>query len=126
MAEKTVKIDRTIAIVSYITLIGFIIALLLNSKKLEEEKSFNAFHLRQSLGLLITGFLAALAIGIVSSILLSISSHFSLITSLMNPIVSIGILVLAVMGIINAANGQKKELPLIGELIEKKLKRIFE
>lgn len=39
---------KTIAIVSYITIIGWVIALVLNSS---EKNSFASFHIRQALGL---------------------------------------------------------------------------
>lgn len=39
---------KTIAIVSYITIIGWVIALILNNN---EKNSFASFHIRQSLGL---------------------------------------------------------------------------
>ncbi len=39
---------KTIAIVSYITIIGWVIALVLNSS---EKSSFASFHIRQALGL---------------------------------------------------------------------------
>jgi uncharacterized membrane protein len=38
----------------------------------------------------------------------------------------LGILALLIIGIINASNGEKKPLPLVGEFIEKTLKNTFE
>ena len=44
--------DRTVAILSYITIIGFIIAIVMHSSK---KTAIGAYHLRQCLGLLLTG-----------------------------------------------------------------------
>src|SRR4030095_16725954 len=44
--------DRTVAILSYITLIGFIVAIVIHSSKKTE---LGAFHLRQVMGLIVCG-----------------------------------------------------------------------
>ena len=44
--------DRTVAILAYLTLIGFIVAIVLHSNK---KTKLGAFHLRQMLGLLLCG-----------------------------------------------------------------------
>src|SRR5215469_8543094 len=49
--------DKTAAILSYITLIGFIAAIIMHSSK---KTQLGAFHLRQTLGI----FLTAIALGI--------------------------------------------------------------
>ena len=46
------KEDTTVALLSYITIIGFIIAIVLHSSK---KTALGAFHLRQVLGLFVTG-----------------------------------------------------------------------
>ena len=44
--------DKTVAILAYITLIGFIIAIVLHGQK---KTALGAFHLRQMLGIFLTG-----------------------------------------------------------------------
>jgi uncharacterized membrane protein len=87
---------KTIAIVSYITLIGFIAAVIMHSSN---KTSLGAFHLRQMLLLILFGFLAWIPfLGLV---------------------VALALLVFWVLGLISAINGEEKPLPLIGELAQK-------
>lgn len=50
MNEQTIEEGKTLAIVSYFTFVGLIIAIIMN---LEKKNSFTAFHIRQMLGLII-------------------------------------------------------------------------
>lgn len=74
-----------------------------------KESPFARFHANQGLVLWIAG----VAVNIVSSIL-SIIPVIGIIFSILAGIVSIGCLVLAILGIISAAKGEMKPLPLIG------------
>lgn len=97
--------DRTVAILAYITIIGFIIAIVMHGSK---KTPLGAFHLRQALGLFLTGFvcwIVLLIIPVVGWILL--------------PFVMLGIFVLAIMGLIAAAGGQQKPVPLLGDKYQK-------
>jgi uncharacterized membrane protein len=96
---------RTIAWVSYITLIGWIIAFVSHSNTLVKS-SLATFHLRQSFGLMLI-WLALIVIRF--ALFLTIPILGLLIT-----IASIGLFVLWVMGLINAVNGEEKPLPLLG------------
>jgi hypothetical protein len=44
--------DKTVAIVAYLTLIGFFVALIIHTNK---KTKLGAFHLRQMLGFILTG-----------------------------------------------------------------------
>ena len=55
--------SKTVAILSYCTLIGFIIAIVMNSSK---KSKLGAFHLRQVLGIIIFVFAAYLVVFILS------------------------------------------------------------
>lgn len=50
MNEQTIEEGKTMAIVSYFTFVGLIIAIIMN---LEKKNTFTAFHIRQMLGLII-------------------------------------------------------------------------
>lgn len=119
-------IETTTGLIAYLTLIGFVIALVLNNDKTGETKSFGAFHLRQSLGLMITGIALMIAMTILSTIMMSISFSLLSIVSIIYPISYISILGLLIMGIINAAQGKKQELPVIGGFISKTFGKAFE
>jgi uncharacterized membrane protein len=96
---------KTLSIVSYITIIGWLVAYL-SYKDKTDKSSLEKFHLNQSLGLGIIG----IAYGIVTNIIAMIVPSIAMILSLGN----IAIFVLWIIGIINAANEQEKPLPVIG------------
>lgn len=109
------NVENIIGIIAYITLIGWIIALIMNNDKKGSTKSFGAFHLRQSIGLMIIGFIGSFIVGIIPFLNL-----------LLIPVFSIAIFILIIIGIINAANTKKKPLPIVGDFIEKTFKQAFE
>lgn len=100
--------DRTVAILAYITIIGFIIAIILHSSK---KTALGAYHLRQTLGLLI----ASLAFGVAGTII-ALVPFIGWIISLAG---WLGFLVLWLIGLIAAANGQQKPMPVLGEHFQK-------
>lgn len=99
---------KTVAIISYMTLVGWIIGLVLHSNN---KTSLGAFHLRQMLGLMIV----AVAIAILGFPLAFIPFLGWFISLALN----IGILVFWILGLVSAANGTEKPLPIIGELFQK-------
>lgn len=118
--------DKTVGILAYVTLIGFIIAIIMNNDKTGEEKKFGAFHLRQSLGLIIAGIGLYIVNAIISAIFLAIGSFFGILVGLITTVLSLVFIAFIIIGIINAANGEKKELPFIGRYISDLLKNTFE
>ena len=100
--------DRTVAILAYITLIGFIVAIVIHSNK---KTQLGAFHLRQVLGLIVSG----LAFGVCAFVL----AFIPIIGWLAIMAGWIAMLVFVVMGFISAATGQQKPLPLVGEHFQK-------
>lgn len=55
MTTQDIEKGKTYAIVSYITLIGVIIAYFMNNES-DKKSAFTSFHVRQSLGLWLTFF----------------------------------------------------------------------
>lgn len=105
---------KIVAILSYCTLIGFIIAIVLHSSN---KTRLGGYHLRQALGMIIFGF----ALGITLMLLTIIIWPLVFIT----PFVWLGMLILLILGIVNAANEQEKPVPLIGKMFEKMLSSVF-
>ncbi len=103
--------DRTVAILTYITIIGFIIAIVMHSSK---KTALGAFHLRQGLGLFITALVVWIPCMIISFI-----PVINLLMVLVGPAVAIGLFVLWIMGLIAAVNGQQKPMPVVGEHYQK-------
>lgn len=91
--------EKTIGILAYITLIGWIIAIIMNSNKKSEYASF---HIRQMLGLI----LLSIAISILS---------INVNLGLFGTILSVLVLILWVIGFVGAIQGEKKLVPIIGE-----------
>ena len=118
--------DKTVGILAYVTLIGFIIALVLNQNKTGEEKRFGAFHLRQALGLIIVAVGIFIVVAILTAILGMISFGLLAIVSLLSTLIWLGFLALIILGIVNAANGTFKEIPVIGSISTKMLGKAFE
>lgn len=86
-------------------IVGYIIPLLFFVPMLSEKRSpFGMFHANQQLALLI----AAVLVQIVGTVI-PILGWFIIL-----PLGMIAVVVLAIMGIINASNGEMKQLPIIG------------
>ena len=100
--------NKTLSIVSYITIIGWLIAFFAGKDKADDLLKY---HLKQSLGLAIVNIVFNIAIMIVVAIIPSLAflSYIGLV-----------FFVLMIIGIINAANSVKKPLPIIGNMFEDK------
>ncbi|MBA5792845.1 DUF4870 domain-containing protein [Flavobacterium sp. xlx-214] len=101
--------NKTVSIVSYITIIGWVIAYLVGKDNLD---AFAKYHLRQSFGLGISALIVGFIIGIVVFILP--------VLGLITWVINVFFFVLFIVGIINAVNGQMKPLPIIGKMFEDK------
>lgn len=102
--ENNIAEGKNIATIAYITLIGLIVAFVQNGEK---KNKFASYHIRQSLGLMCTGF--ALALVNIIPFLGWIISIFGVI----------GLMVLWFMGLMNAINGKEQPIPLLGNLYAK-------
>lgn len=103
MDQNTIDQGKTIAIISYITLIGTLVAYLMNNDKKNE---FVKFHIGQALRAWLTG----IVVTIVANILVSMTG-----VSILGYLSYTG-LVLAILGIMNAANGKVEKIPLVGDI----------
>jgi len=111
--------DRTLAIVSYLTLIGFIVALVLFGQP-GKKTALNGFHLRQNLGLLILSFAVFSSLSILAFIPI-----IGLVTLVLSPLCFIGFFVFWIIGLLAAVNGELKPLPVIGVKIQEVFKGAF-
>ncbi len=104
---------KTIDIISYITIIGLIVAFVMNQNKKDELASF---HIRQMVGL----YLLSIAISVLGWVLGSVSGMLGMLTN----ILSIGVLVLWVLGLIKAIGGEKSPVPVVGQMFQDWFKNI--
>jgi len=95
--------NKTIGIVAYITIFGLIIALILNQEK---KDVFSSYHIRQALGIA------------ASSVAISFIAMVPIIGWIIAIIGSLIILVMWVLGLINAINGNMKPVPVLGDKFE--------
>jgi len=113
-AQTNVDNGKTTAIVSYITIIGWLIAYFAMHQS--KKTSLGSYHLRQTLLL----FICAVAFQIIAYAITIAMPAIGLIFSL----ASIGFLVLWIMGLISAINGEEKPMPLLGAKAQELFKGI--
>ena len=115
------KEDTTVALLAYITPIffgiGIVIAIVMHNGK---KTALGAYHLRQSLGLLLTALASW-----VPCIIISMIPVVNLLMFLLGPVIGITLFVFWIMGLISAINGQMKPLPVVGEYYQKFLANAF-
>ena len=107
--------DKTIAIISYLTLIGFIVALVMHGSK---KTRLGSYHLRQSLGLMITSVAV-----VVGGMVLAFIPFLGWLADLA---LWFGLIVLWFTGFLAAVNGQQKPVAVLGQHYEKWFSNAFE
>lgn len=80
-----------------------------------KESKFARFHANQGLILLITGVAYSIFVQVVIKIVVFISYALAGIVGIVLGLAWLLLLVLAIIGIINAVKGEFKQLPLIGQ-----------
>jgi uncharacterized membrane protein len=103
--------DKTVAIVSYLTLIGFIIAIIIHNNK---KTALGAYHLRQAMGL------------VLGNVVFSMLMVIPFLGWIVGVVGLIFLFVLWVIGLVSAINGQKKPVPLLGPLFQEWFGTIFD
>lgn len=99
MEHTTGNDGKTIGIIAYLTIIGFVIAIIMNNTQRNEYASF---HIRQMLGL------------ILLSITLSVLS-LMIDLGIVGTVLSFFVLILWVLGFVGAVQGEMKLVPVLGE-----------
>ena len=109
MENNDIQKGKTASIISYILIIGPLIAMSMNSG--EDKTDFASFHVRQGLGLTVT--------------FISLGLMLSNITV---PQATMGmwgfISILCIYGLFTASKGEKRPVPLLGNLFQKLFKSI--
>ncbi len=95
---------KVISIVSYITIIGTVLAYFLNQK---DQSRLASFHIRQSLGITVTGFV------------LGLLGYIPFIGAFLSAIGGLLVFILWIMGLISAVKSEVKEVPLLGAYYQK-------
>ena len=108
MENLSNKEGKIAAIISYITILGTIIAFIMNQK---ERSNFASFHIRQAIGIYLLIFI------------INLMDRYGGIDWL-NDILYIGALVLLVIGLIGAIQGEEKKIPFLGDRFQEWFKNI--
>ena len=104
MDQSTKEQGKTMAIVSYITVIGLLIAYF--TTRGDKQNEFVSFHIGQSLRIFILGIIISVSIGVIVSVTgISMLSYLSYVP-----------LVFMVLGAMNASNLKEEKLPIIGNI----------
>lgn len=106
---------RTAAILSYVTVVGFVMALVLHRGG---KTRFGAFHLRQTLGL----YLVGAVLGVAGWYLLMVPGLGILFVFA----AWVAWFVVWAAGLSAAMAGLSRPVPVVGDAIEKRLGRLFE
>lgn len=101
--------NKTLAILSYITVIGWLVSFFSSTSP---RDPLVKYHLKQGLGL----WIIAIVYNIIIQVVVSIVPAIAMILSL----VSLVFLILLIIGAINANKENETPLPLIGKLFENK------
>ena len=91
---------KEIAIIAYLTIIGLIIAFIMNKDK---HYDFASYHIKQVLGLAVIG------------LIVFVIGQIPILGWIISILVFIPLLIIWIMGLMNAINGKKKPIPLIGK-----------
>ncbi|MFK7749656.1 MAG: DUF4870 domain-containing protein [Kordia sp.] len=108
MDSKTIEAGRQMAMISYFTLIGVIIAYAMNK---ESKNSFATMHIRQSLGLNLLLYTIAIFIGFFGGWLVALPF-------------TIFFVVLWAFGFVNALQRDYTPIPLVGDYFQEWFKSI--
>jgi uncharacterized membrane protein len=101
--------SKNTAIIAYLTIIGSIIAIFMNQE--ENKSEFASFHIRQGLGLFLSFFLLGYFVGYANS--WTATSAFYLFY-----------FILWIYGFLGALQGEKKEIPLVGNFFQNTFKSL--
>jgi len=113
MENKTITADngKTASIISYFTIIGWLIAYFAMHK--DNRTELGSYQLRQTLLLNIVVIVLGWGVGFILGILIVTTGISSLV--FISYLVQLVIFIVWLIGLIGAINGQKKPIPIIGE-----------
>jgi uncharacterized membrane protein len=102
---------KTAGIISYFTIIGWLVAYFAMHK--DKKTEIGSYQLRQTLLLNLIAIILGWGLQFLVGMLIISTGIFSLVY--ISYLVQIGLLILWIIGLIGAINGEKKPIPIIGE-----------
>ncbi|HET8624512.1 MAG TPA: hypothetical protein VFM14_13195 [Gemmatimonadales bacterium] len=109
-ATTTLTQDRTVAIVSYITIVGLIVAIVMH---MNSRTELGAFHVRQMLGLALTNAAASVlwVVPVLGWIVWLVPAF--------------ALLLLWIIGLFSAIKGEMQPVPIVGTHYQRWLAGVF-
>ena len=107
-APADISANKGVSVLAYI---GILVLIPLLAAK---DSPYARFHSNQGLVLFIADILVGIATGIIRGVFSAIKLGF--ISSIISSLLGLAVLALAIMGIVYAAQGKAKELPVIGKI----------
>ncbi len=107
--QNDIEKGKTTAIVSYFTIIGSVVAIFMNQD--ENKSDFASFHIRQTLGIFLTWALFGYFVGNFDNWIMSTALY-------------VMIFLLWIYGFLGALSGEKRMVPIVGELYQKTFKNL--
>ncbi|RZL30028.1 MAG: hypothetical protein EOP00_37005 [Pedobacter sp.] len=107
----TTEDGKTAAIISYFSIIGWLIAYFAMHK--DNRTALGSYHLRQTLLFAIVSIILSWGLGFVLGILIVATGIVAL--AYLMYIIYIGLFIVWIIGLIGAINGESKPMPIIGE-----------
>ena len=106
--ENSLDNGKQIAIIAYLTIIGTIIAILMNS---DNKKELASFHIRQALGIFLSFFLLGYFVSSFDN--WGVTSGFYVF-----------IFILWIFGFLGAIQNEKRVVPLVGDFFQKAFRNL--
>ncbi len=106
--ETTTDNSKTVAIIAYITIIGLVVAYIMNNNN---KSTLGSFHIRQSLGIMCVGLVLSIVVSFID-------------ISILGWVVQAGIFVLWILGLISAVQAEMKPVPVLGAQFQEWFKGI--
>lgn len=108
-SEQTEPQGKTIGMIAYLTLIGLLIAFIMNQEK---KAAFGTYHIKQVLGLCLCG-LVLFVVGMIP-----------ILGWILSILGSLFLIYLWAMGLMNALNNKMKPVPFLGKKFEEWFKNV--
>ena len=109
-AQEDIDSNKGMAVLSYLGIL-FLVPLFA-----AKDSMYARFHLNQGIILFIANIASGIILGVSSIILIFIPFIGILLAQIIELAISALVLILMIIGIVNAATGKAKKLPLIGNL----------
>ncbi len=103
--------DKTVAIIAYLTLLGFIAAAIIHSNK---KTKLGAYPLRQMLGFILTGIVVW-----PCAVILMVIPILGCLVWPCVVLFGLAMFLFWILGLVAAINGEMKPMPMVGPLYQK-------